>query len=338
MTNLLVMKERVKIIYGKYEIYITPFLKFALALVSLLAINQNIGYMYRLKNPAIVLVVALLCSFLPINLIIIFGALFVILHLYALSMECAIVVLVLFLLMFLLYFRFSPRDTLAVLLTPICFALHIPYVVPLAAGFIGTPLSAISVSGGVIVYYVLNYIKLNSSTLGNLEADSVVQKFKYVVDGILNNKAMLVMVIAFSVTVVVVYFIRRLSTDYSWRMATIAGVITNVIIILFGDFFMDLNVSIIGTILGNLISILLIMILQFFVFSVDYSRTEFVQFEDDEYYYYVKAIPKMMIATPEKKIKRINPQKQTQEKIQDRVINPDRVIRKRGLDEDFDIR
>lgn len=338
MTNLLVMKERLKIFYGKYEIYITPFLKFVLALISLLAINLNIGYMYRLKNPAIVLVVALLCSFLPINLIVIFGAFFVILHLYALSMECAIVVLVLFLLMFLLYFKFSPRDTLAVLLTPICFALHIPYVVPLAAGFIGTPLSAISVSGGVIVYYVLNYIKLNSSTLGNLEADSVVQKFKYVVDGIINNKAMLVTVIAFSITVIVVYLIRRLSADYSWRIAAIAGVITNVIIILFGDFFMDLNVSIIGTILGNLISILLIMILQFFIFSVDYSRTEFVQFEDDEYYYYVKAIPKMMIATPEKKIKRINPQKQTQLKNSDRVINPDRVIKKRGLDEDFDIR
>ncbi|MDD3415337.1 MAG: hypothetical protein PHY47_15230 [Lachnospiraceae bacterium] len=338
MTDLLVMKERLKIFYGKYEIYITPFLKFVLALISLFAINQNIGYMYRLKNPAIVLVVALLCSFLPINIIIIFGALFVILHLYTLSMECAIVVLVLFLLMFLLYFRFSPKDTLAVLLTPVCFALHIPYVVPLAAGFMGTPLSTISVSGGVIVYYVLNYIKLNSSTLGNLEADSVVQKFKYVVDGIINNKAMLVTVIAFSITVVVVYLIRRLSVDYSWRIATIAGVITNVIIILFGDFFMDLNVSIIGTILGNLISILLIMILQFFVFSVDYSRTEFVQFEDDEYYYYVKAIPKMMIATPEKKIKRINPQKQTQLKNSDKVLNPDRVIKKRGLDEDFDIR
>ena len=35
-----------------------------------------------------------------------------------------------------------------------------------------------------------------------------------------------------------------------------------------------------------------------FLFSVDYSRTERVQFEDDEYYYYVKAVPKVVVATP----------------------------------------
>ena len=41
---------------------------------------------------------------------------------------------------------------------------------------------------------------------------------------------------------------------------------------------------------------------------MDYSRTEVVQFEDDEYYYYVKAVPKNVLATPEKKVKRINKQ------------------------------
>ena len=44
-------------------------------------------------------------------------------------------------------------------------------------------------------------------------------------------------------------------------------------------------------------------IIQFFVFSVDYSRTEHTQFEDDEYYYYVKAVPKKMIAKEEKVVK-----------------------------------
>lgn len=34
------------------------------------------------------------------------------------------------------------------------------------------------------------------------------------------------------------------------------------------------------------------LFLEVFFFSVDYSRTENVQFEDDEYYYYVKAVPK----------------------------------------------
>ena len=41
---------------------------------------------------------------------------------------------------------------------------------------------------------------------------------------------------------------------------------------------------------------------------MDYTRTEMVQFEDDEYYYYVKAVPKNVLAAPQKKVKRINKQ------------------------------
>ena len=35
-----------------------------------------------------------------------------VLHMYALSLECAVVTLVLLLVLFLLYFRFSPKDTI----------------------------------------------------------------------------------------------------------------------------------------------------------------------------------------------------------------------------------
>lgn len=39
-----------------------------------------------------------------------------------------------------------------------------------------------------------------------------------------------------------------------------------------------------------------------------FSRSEKVQFEDDEYYYYVKAVPKMAVAVSEKTVKKINTQ------------------------------
>ncbi len=41
-------------------------------------------------------------------------------------------------------------------------------------------------------------------------------------------------------------------------------------------------------------------------FGGDYSRTERLEYEDDEYYYYVKAVPKAMVATSERSIKKIN--------------------------------
>ena len=47
-------------------------------------------------------------------------------------------------------------------------------------------------------------------------------------------------------------------------------------------------------------------------FSVDYARCENLQYEDDEYYYYVKAVPKLSVATPEKTVKRISERQETE--------------------------
>ena len=42
---------------------------------------------------------------------------------------------------------------------------------------------------------------------------------------------------------------------------------------------------------------MLAQIVRFFIFNVDYLRIENVQFEDEDYYYYVKAVPKVMVYT-----------------------------------------
>ena len=65
-------------------------------------------------------------------------------------------------------------------------------------------------------------------------------------------------------------------------------------------------------ILGSILCALIALVMQFFQFNLDYARTEKVQFEDDEYYYYVKAVPKMAVAVPEKRVKRITTQRANQ--------------------------
>ena len=305
MTTLLVVKQYMKLFYSKFEIYITPFLKFLLAFVALMLINSHLGYMKGIDRLTVVLIAALMCSFMPTNFIVIMAALFTLLHLYALSLECTVVVGVAFLLMFLLYFRFSPKDTAVVVLTPICFLMKIPYVIPISMGLVGTPASAVSVACGVIAYYMIHYVTENDTILSSMTDEEIAAKFKIVIDGILNNKEMVVTIVAFAVTLTLVYVIRRLSIDYAWTIAMVAGAFVNIMVILIGDLMFDTEVSLFGAIIGTIISFLLTVVLQFFVFHVDYSRTEKVQFEDDEYYYYVKAVPKVTMARPEKQVKHI---------------------------------
>ncbi len=305
MTDLLVLREHLKRFYSRYEAFITPVCKFLLAAAALLLINGEIGYMGRLKNGVVVLVLSLVCSFLPMNFIVFVAAAVTLGHLYELSAECALVALAVFLLLFVLYIRFSPRDTLAILLTPICFILKIPYVMPIVVGLVGTPVSAVSVASGVIVYYTVGYMANSASMLSTFEEDGSLEKFKYVIDGLMKNKEMFIAIVGFVLTLLVVYFIRRLSIDYAWTIAMITGALLNILILLFGDLMYNTEMPILEVILGSIAAVAIAKVLEFFVFNVDYSRTELVQFEDDEYYYYVKAVPKNTVATPQKRVKTI---------------------------------
>lgn len=306
MTTLLVIKQTLLSIYSRYEVYITPLLKFLLALFTLLLINSRLGYMGSLNKLTLVLIVALMCSFMPMNFIVLVGAVFSILHLYAFSMECAAVIGAGFLLLFLLYLRFSPKDTLVVVLMPICFLMRIPYVIPISMGLVGGPASAVSVACGVIVYYMLRYVTQNETAIASMADEETAAKFKSIIDGLLKNKEMVVIIAAFATTVIVVYLLRRLSLDYAWTIAMIAGAVVNIMVLLVGDLIFDTKQSLLSMLLGTVVSFLIVLVLQFFVFYVDYSRTENVQFEDDEYYYYVKAVPKVTVARTDKKVKQIN--------------------------------
>ncbi len=306
MTTLLVAKQYIKNFISKYEVYLKPLMKLIVALAAMMMINSRIGYMRRLDDISIVLIIALMCSFMPMNFIIFVAALFTVLHLYALSLECAVIVLVLFLVLFLLYFRFSPKDTLVVLLTPMCFIFKIPYAIPLAMGLLGTPASAVSVGCGITVHYLISYIADNAASFSGTEMEDMVARFRLIIDGFINNKDMFLTIVAFAATIIVVYLIRRMSVNYAWTIAVIAGALTDVIVLLVGDLMFDTNVPIGGVVIGSIFSVLIAMVVQFFAFNVDYSRTEKVQFEDDEYYYYVKAIPKITVAAPSRTVKKIN--------------------------------
>lgn len=304
MRDLLIIKEKIKKFAGKNDIYIMPLLKFLLTFIALGRINGQIGYMTRLAGKPITLIIALAGSFLPMNLTLVILSLIVCAHVYALSWECAILVLALFLVLFLMYFRFSSKDSIAAVLVPLGFVFKIPYVVPVSMGLVGTVTSMVSVSCGVVIYQVLHYINLNADTIREFASEeSKISVFKDMIDGLINNKAMFVYVAAFAATVLVVYFIRRMAIAYSWWIAIAAGSFVSLFVVLLGNGALKAGISFGSVILGILFSVIINIILQYFCFDLDYNRTEKVQFEDDEYYYYVKAVPKNTINLPEKEKK-----------------------------------
>jgi len=308
MTGLLELREKIKGVYSRYEVFIMPVVKFLLAFIVLNCVNGQLGYMTQLDNVALVLIVALICSLLPMNGIVFFATVFSLLHMYSLALEVALIGACLYLLMFLLFFRFSRKEAIVVVLVPLMFILKMPYVMPVAMGLLGTPASMVSVGCGVVAYYLIQTVTSNALTINTMAEEEATAKIRMIIDGLMDNKAMIVMITAFAITVLAVYLLRRMSIDYSWTIAIIAGSMINMLILLIGELLYDTNISVGGVIVGAIVAALVGKVIEFFRLCLDYSRTEKVQFEDDEYYYYVKAVPKMSVAAPTKTVKKINAQ------------------------------
>ncbi len=306
MTSLLEIRENIKQIYSKYEVVILPILKFLLAFITLNSLNGKIGYMTQLDNVALVLIIALLCAFLSTGVLIFFCAIISLAHMYAVSLEVALVGLCVYLIIYLLFFRFSPKDALVLVLTVLFFNMKLSYVIPVAIGLVCGPASVVSMACGVVVYYFLEIVVLNVPNITTMGDADMLNKIRLMVDTIIANRAMVVIIGVFAITALMVYFIRRLSVSYSWTIAMVAGALVQAMMLLISDLIFDINISVGGALLGSVLAVVAGKVIEFFRFCVDYNRTEVVQFEDDEYYYYVKAVPKMALAQTTKTVKKIN--------------------------------
>ncbi len=305
MTQLLEIRDNIKSLLAKYDVFIFPVLKFLMALITLLMINSKLGYMSRLNNIGIVLILSLACSFLPSGAIMFFGAVVSLGHVFSLSPEVAIIIAVIYLLIYLLYLRFTPSESLCIVVTPIMFVLHIPYVVPVVMGLIGGPASALSVVCGVIVYFALHTVTVNAANVSGNISD-LMSEIRLIIDSLLGNKQMIVLVFAFAVVTITVYVVRRLPIERAWTLAEAGGAFFCMLIVLIGGLVQNAGFSVIGILFGCILSFAVGKVIEFFRFCVDYTRTERVQFEDDDYYYFVKAVPKMNVAAPQRKVKNIN--------------------------------
>ena len=311
MNKIYEIREQIKAIYNAYSLFINPILKFILTLSALLILNSKIGYMNILTNIAVVMVIALISVFLPVTGTALILSVVIAGNLYGLSLIAAAVVLFIFVLMYLVFFRFTPRYAIVLIIVPVLMFIGLPYVVPIIGALVSTPIIIIPIVLALIVYFILSTISMNAAELLILSKEDPITMVKVMLLDALKNEALIVLIVAVVAVVVAVYVVRRLSIDYAPYIAIAAGVLLNLVIMLVGSIRFDLapHMTLVSIIVGSLLSALISVIAHFFIITVDYARTEFVQYEDDDYYYYVKAIPKIKVSAPEISVKRINAQK-----------------------------
>ncbi len=311
MNKVYEIKGYISQYYAKFSSIIDKAIKFIIALLAFTFVNQNIGFSNILSNPLITILLAVICMLLPSTLTVVFVMIAILIQLLTLSVSAALVAGLFFLIMYGFYIRYTPRMALIVLMVPIAFMLHIPVAVPIVLGLIAGPACILPVSIGTIAYYLVDYVKSNSTLLESVGEDGMWKQLGTYAQQILVNKEMWCSLIAFAICLILVYNIRRMAVDYAWEIAIVAGVLGNINAMAYGYIIMDIGLSYVSLIVGSIAAVVIAFVVKFFVFSVDYTRTERVQFEDDEYYYYVKAVPKVSVTVPKKTVKHINERQKT---------------------------
>lgn len=329
MDNLYVIKGQLQQVYAKYSKFIDKGVQFILALAAFYMINHDLGFMSLLSNPLITLGLAVICAFLPMIVTVLAAAVLILVQMAAVSLGIMAVTAAVFVIMFVFYVRFSPKTALVILLTPLAFLFHVPYVIPVAFGLVGAPSSVVAIICGTIVYYMIDYVKTSASALESGGATAMISQLMTYLQQVFQNKEMIITIIAFVIVLFLVYQVRRMAISHAWKSASAAGAVVSIVIMAAGSAALDVKISYPELILGNVAAVIVGLILELLFFAVDYSRTESVQYEDDEYYYYVKAVPKIVVAAPEKTVKRINRRTENQET---EIINTDEIRRKSAED------
>lgn len=339
MTKLYEIKDRVIKFCAEYETYLKYAYRFIVALILFCLINGTVGFMEKLNSYPVAFILAAVCCLFPQGVTLLVAAVLILLHLYVLSFEVAITALLLFVIIALLYFRFSPQDGTLVAITPIFHAMGIPYILPIGAALLRKTYSVTAVVCGTIVYYFLHGIYENVQSLQSTVAGAEVEtaKMTITVGQLLTNKEMFLVIGIFIVASIVVRIVSNMAIDHAWKVAAGAGILVQVAGLLTGYFVLDISGKTLGMILGSVVCGVLAIVLEFVFQDLDYTRTERVQFEDDEYVYFVKAVPKKNVTITEKNITQFSsfPSFGKKRKAQEQKVSRKDIAEALDIDEDF---
>lgn len=305
MTAILELKQKMKEFYGEHDTWILPLLKFVLAFVLFKGINSYMGFSDKMDNIFIVLILAVLCSILPLNAMTAIACVIVVGQCYSVGIEAAGFALILMILLMILFLRFTSRENLAMVLTPIAFRIQVPAAVPIGCGLLRGISSAVPAGCGIVLYHFMRLIKDKAALLQAKDTE-IVKKLQILLDGLVKNYEMWLTVLVFIIVVIVVFLIRKLPVNYSWRIAIVAGAVVYILAMTMGSMVLRVQLDMTSVIVNTVLSTIISFVLEFFVLGVDYSRSEVTQFEDDEYVYYVKAVPKALITGKQKSVKTIS--------------------------------
>jgi len=323
MEYVLIARETVVKFYKRFEVFIMPVLKFFLGLFvfsRILAIGHTHSmfdtFAEAMSTTMLSWLFALLFVVMPVNLTWIL-IIFTITIQFSATIEVAIAVFLFLFLIFLFYGRMAVKESYIILFVVLAFVFNVPYLVPLIIGLYFSVTAIIPVVIGV-------FISLHIPVVFNLmEAPMTIdftdvdipdlvtelpavftEAYTNVLAGF-DNFAWVFVAVIFAMVIIAVYLVSRQAIDYCREIAIGLGCALTI----FGYILLSVgghaDVSIPSMILWVIVCGIIAIVIRLFDSVLDYQRAESVQFEDENNFYHVKIVPKVIMTKPKRVIRRI---------------------------------
>ncbi|MDO4453005.1 MAG: hypothetical protein Q4B90_00780 [Eubacteriales bacterium] len=294
MKLLLKLRRSLQKFYNKNAVLIRAVLKFLLALTVFQVIQIQFQSGNTIRDLLLTAGAAGICAFLSTNIISVVAGAFLLVNLASMSIEALGVGGAALFIIGLLYFGMGPKESASMLLMPVTLWLHIPCLIPVILGLTSGLHGALGIVTGTVLYYIVQIITgSNYMAVSGSDMNEILKNITGVMGELTQAKDMILMTVILLVVFLIVLMIRRMSVDYAWHFAIGAGIFSYILLTVIGILMLKSGESFVGMAIGSVVTVFAALGVQIFLFHVDYRRTERVQFEDDEYYYYVKAVPKI---------------------------------------------
>ena len=325
MSGILKLKNNIRGFCRKQDEIVSPLLRFVGALMLFMSIQKLFNYSSLGSKKEITFLLAVLSALLPDGFMFFMAGTLITLHSFCVSIEVGIVFVLLFIIMYCVYVRFFPNYAYAILLVPVFYCLHIPFAAPIIIALVAGIGGLVPSVFGVILYYFSECAATVSQLLATGSEENEIEAIKQLSEVLVSNKQMYTTCVIFAITILVTSLLAKLTFDYGVYIAIAAGTIVNILGSIFAGAVTGQDVDMGLVLAGSLVGALIAIIVRFGQGVLDYQHVERVQFEDDDFYYYVKAVPKF--DSEKKDQKKARPvKKETEKNPEPEMINAEDIL------------
>ena len=308
MMTMLVFKTRLKELYEKHYKVIRSILKILVSVALFAVVFYQLPFQPQLGEYMVPLVImlALICGFLPDIVVMCLVALLTLFEISAISAVAAFGFFAVLAIYFLLFGRYTKTQSYIVLLIPVLSVFQLSYAVPVIAALFLSPAMIPACIVGLLVQYVLQgiqeYYLISQSAV---DTGNTMEVLQHIVHYVMANREMLIYMATFTIVYLLVFVIRKGRFNHASQIGIFVGIISCMGGVICGEVLWSVQSDANRLLTGLAVTTVIAYIVQFFRMSMDYTGTRKLQFEDEDYFYYVKAVPKLKVTGVDKTVTKI---------------------------------